>query len=265
MSSPEVGRLQVIVSADDFGLDEDTAAATIECFEAGALSSASIMPGMPATEIALAYARERPDLDWGVHLTFTSDSGLRPLAGPENVSCLVDAEGRFLSARAIRALALARRLDTAQIAREVDAQVSAVTDAGVQVSHVDSHRHLHKFAPFRAALAQLGIRRVRTVQDVYLTRPLRSPTYWSGRRWRGRIRNRFETTDHFFMAAVDDPPWAGSLLERLGSLRGSLEVGVHPGTREPWRDRDRAAVLDVTQRLDDRVERVDWRTLREDR
>ncbi len=265
MPSPDGRRLQVIVSADDFGLSGETVQATIDCFEAGALTSASIMPGMPATETALAYARERPELDWGVHLTFTADSGLQPLAGAEQVPCLADADGRFRSARSLRALALARRLDVGQIALEIEAQVSAVTAAGVEVSHVDSHRHLHKFATFRAALARLGIHRVRTVQDVYLTRALGSPTYWSGRRWRKRIRDEFETTDHFFMAAVDDPPWAGRLLERLASLRGSLEVGVHPGSREPWRARDRAAVLELAQGLDEHVERMDWRTLREDR
>jgi hypothetical protein len=101
------------------------------------------------------------------------------------------------------------------------------------------------------------------VQDVYVTRPLRSPTYWSGRRWRSRIRAEFETTDHFFMAAVGDPPWAKPLLTRLDSLRGSLEVGVHPGSSEPWRARDRDAVLELGQALE--VERIDWRTLREDR
>ena len=45
--------------------------ATIECFEAGALTSATIMPGMPSTDEALAFARTRPDLSFGVHLTLT--------------------------------------------------------------------------------------------------------------------------------------------------------------------------------------------------
>jgi predicted glycoside hydrolase/deacetylase ChbG (UPF0249 family) len=269
MSSPDAARLRLIVTADDFGLSDETVEATIECFEAGALTSASIMPGMPATEAALAYARERPALDVGVHLTFTADSGLAPFAGSEQVPCLVGADGRFLSARSLRARALARRLEPAQIAREIEAQVDVVTTAGVEVSHVDSHRHVHKFAPFRTALAsvlpKLGIRRVRAVQDVYVTRPLRSPTYWSRRRWRSRIRDEFETTDHFFMAAVGDPPWAPALLGRLDSLGGSLEIGVHPGSEEPWRARDRAAVLELAQALGDGVERVDWRTLREDR
>ena len=60
--------LQLIVNADDFGQSDDTVDATIECFEAGALTSATLMPGMPASERALdspvrtrARLRRAPD------------------------------------------------------------------------------------------------------------------------------------------------------------------------------------------------------------
>jgi predicted glycoside hydrolase/deacetylase ChbG (UPF0249 family) len=66
MSSRE---LQLIVNADDFGQSDETVEATIECFESGALTSASVMPGMPATERAVEFARTRPELGFGVHLT----------------------------------------------------------------------------------------------------------------------------------------------------------------------------------------------------
>jgi hypothetical protein len=259
-------KLQLIANADDFGLSADTVAATIECFEAEALTSATIMPGMPATDDAIAFAVEHPELDFGVHLTVTGELGLRPLAGTDAVPGLVDPDGVFRAPRAARARALLGRLDRRQLGLEIEAQVRAVRDAGVPVSHVDSHRHLHKFEPFRAALAQvlprLGVTRVRTVQDVYLQPARRSPTYWLRNRWRERIRSSFETTGHFFMAATGDPPWAEALLQRLPELRdGSLEVGVHPGRLEPWRDRDRLAVLELARGLGGGVELVGWRAL----
>ena len=77
MPSPENdGRLRLILNADDFGYDDDTVEATIECFRASALTSATIMLGMPATPGALEFARENPELDFGVHLVFTGDTGL---------------------------------------------------------------------------------------------------------------------------------------------------------------------------------------------
>ena len=141
-----------------------------------------------------------------------------------------------------------------QLEREIEAQVRAVLDAGVPASHVDSHRHLHKFAPVRAALAsvlpRLGIRRVRAVQDLYLSRPLRSPTYWLGRRWRASIRRAFETTEHFFMPSKSDRPLGEPVARLVAGLEaGSLEIGVHPGRAEAWRDRDRASALELVRRL----------------
>jgi hypothetical protein len=266
MPSPEAaGRLRLIVNADDFGFDEDTVEATVECFRAGALTSATIMLGMPATDQAFEFARGNPELDVGVHLSFTGDFGQRPLAGAERVPSLVDPEGRFLPVRTMRSRALAGRLAQGELELEIEAQVRAVREAGVQVSHVDSHRHVHKLGSFRAALARvlpgLGIRRVRTAQDVYVTRPLTSPTYWAGPRWRRQLRKAFETTDHFFMAAVPDPPWSTPLAARLEGLTGTLEVGVHPGRAQDWRDRDRRALLELAAGLDDRVELSDWRSL----
>jgi len=62
--------VRIVVNADDFGASAETVAATIEAFEEGALTSATIMPTMPAAGEALAYARDRPDRSFGVHLTF---------------------------------------------------------------------------------------------------------------------------------------------------------------------------------------------------
>jgi predicted glycoside hydrolase/deacetylase ChbG (UPF0249 family) len=263
MSSRE---LQLIVNADDFGQSDDTVDATIECFAAGALTSATLMAGMPATDRALAFAREHPELGFGAHLTFSADPAEHPLADPELVPCLLGYDGKLLSTRELRMRALLGRLVPQQLEREIEAQVRAIQEAGVTVSHVDSHRHLHKFAPFRAALTRalprLGIRRVRAVQDVYLRRPLASPTYWLGRRWRVSIRRAFETTEHFFMPSKEDRPWGKAVSQLVAALgAGSLEVGVHPGFEEGWRDRDRLAALELARSLPGGVKLVDWRTV----
>ena len=83
----------IVLHADDFGASADTVRATIECFE-GALTSASIMPAMPATAEAVEFARAHPDLDVGVHLTFVGEGDERPLSPPEEIPGLVDEHGR---------------------------------------------------------------------------------------------------------------------------------------------------------------------------
>lgn len=53
--------MRVILHADDFGYDKDTLEATIDCFERGALSSASIMVNCEASEKAFSYAKGIPN------------------------------------------------------------------------------------------------------------------------------------------------------------------------------------------------------------
>ncbi len=249
----------VVVNADDFGSSPDTLRATIECFEAGALTSATIMPGMPSTAEALAFARTRPDLSFGVHLTLVGDGTERPIAN--DVPGLTRPDGTLLPTRTMRLRALARRLPQDQLEREVSAQIAVVRDAGVPVSHVDSHRHLHKLGSVRAALLRVlpsfGIRRVRNVQNVYLRRPLASPTYWLGPLWRRRLVRVAATTTHFYMpTGMGDVDWDRRLLERMATLSGSLEVGAHPGTEDDWRAAERRAVVAFSERARERGHRL---------
>ena len=258
--------MRVVLHADDFGASADTVRATIECYEQGALTSASIMPAMPATAEAVEFARANPDLDVGVHLTFVGEGDERPLSPRDEIAGLVDENGRFLATRTIRLRALARRLPVEQIEREMTAQISAVRDHGVEISHVDSHRHVHKLPSFREALARvlpaLGIERVRAVQDVYLRKPRKSPTYWLGGRWQKELARRFTTTDHMYMpTSAADVAWEQPLAEIARGLNGTLEVGVHPGYGG-WRDGERTSVLafaELARR--DGHELVSWKAL----
>jgi predicted glycoside hydrolase/deacetylase ChbG (UPF0249 family) len=258
--------VRIVLNADDFGYSADTVRATIECFTRGALTSATIMPNMPATAEAAAFARGRPEFSFGVHLTFTGEGVEAPVSDAHRIPDLVDGAGRFPATNRVRRDALLRRLSVEQIAREIEAQIAAVGDHGVEVSHVDSHQHLHKFRPFRTALEtvlpRFGIRRVRNVQDVYVRRPVRSPTFWAGPVWRRRLMRSFETTDHLFVATgPQEGDWAEGLLRRVGRLGGSsLEVGVHPGFHEAWRAQEAASVTAFAARAAEQGhELVSWR------
>jgi predicted glycoside hydrolase/deacetylase ChbG (UPF0249 family) len=244
--------MKIILNADDFGYDQDTVTATIECFERGALTSATIMPKMPATPQAVDFARKNPRFSFGVHLTYVTDTVEAPVCDPAEIRALLREDGLFLASNQTRIRALLGRLPVAQIMRETRAQIRHLLDCGIRVSHVDSHGHLHKFRPFRRALEgvlkEFGIVKVRGVQDIYLKKPLLSPTYWFGGPWRKKIARAFKTTDHFYMCtSANDSSWPVMLLERLPEA-GTLELGVHPGYREQWRRQESEALQDFARR-----------------
>ncbi len=242
--------MHIIVNADDFGFSAETVRATIECFETGALSSATIMPNMPATQEALDYAKSHPQFSFGVHTTFVSDGQERPVLPPGDVPGLVDSEGRFHDSNKVRLLALLKRLPENELESELAAQLSVLTDHGIPISHVDSHGHVHKFPGFRNVLTRtlprFRVHRVRNVQNVYLRKPLASPTFWLGHHWRRNIETSFRTTQHFYMPATAmDRSWADQLLK---VVRGSnIEVGVHPGYTLDWQDEEREEVAVFTR------------------
>jgi predicted glycoside hydrolase/deacetylase ChbG (UPF0249 family) len=69
---------QVIVNADDFGLSTSENAVIFSAFQAGLISSATIMANMPEFEAACAMARH-PMLDGRIGLHFNLTYG-KPLS-----------------------------------------------------------------------------------------------------------------------------------------------------------------------------------------
>ncbi|MGD9920670.1 MAG: carbohydrate deacetylase [Pseudorhodoplanes sp.] len=232
--------MNIVTSADDFGYDEDTTERTIACFEDGILTGASIMANMPATERAADYARARPELCFGAHLVFCTDTVEKPLCDPRLIPAITAPGGSFLPSNRVRLLGLMGRIPPAQVAAEATAQLSRLSDLGVKVRYVDSHGHLHKIPCFQRALAEIlprfNIRAVRLAQNVFLETAGFRPMSYLYPMFNGGLRRRFATTAHFYMPETDGATnWPRALLQRLPQLNGTIEVGVHPGRATGWR------------------------------
>lgn len=236
--------MKVILHADDFGYDKDTTWATIELLESGAISSATIMAMMPATDMALDYAASHPEKSFGVHLTYVD--GITPVSSREEIPSLVDEEGNFLDSNLVRRKALKFSLSKKDIVKESVAQIRKIQEAGVRISHLDSHGHLHKFPSFLLALKEItrltNIHKVRRVQNVFIKKPRISPTLILNRLFSKYINDNFISTDYFYMSANNmDTEWSDSILKIMDNLPQAsvIEVGVHPGISdsetEGWR------------------------------
>jgi predicted glycoside hydrolase/deacetylase ChbG (UPF0249 family) len=230
---------QLIVNADDFGLNEHTVEWTIKGFECGALTSATIMAGMPATGKAVEYAKTHPQYSFGVHFYLVDET---PICCPDEIPSMIDPQtGKLWQTRKFILRNFMGLIRVEDLKRERRAQFMAIKDAGVPISHVDGHGHNHRLPQSIKALAELkselGFTRVRRCQDLavmggrmgLLSRLINGPMQ------RRMEKAGFKTTDHFLMNAghTDDEHWFAKAVASLPE--GIKEIGVHPGIDEVWR------------------------------
>ena len=132
------GTKLLIVHADDLGLSHSENAASIAAFGGGAVSSGSVIVPAPWAKEIIAWARQHPDADIGIHLDLTAEwQTLRwpGIAGRAEAPSLYDAEG-FLPASTEQ---VARQASAADVEKELRAQVARARELGLVPTHLDWH------------------------------------------------------------------------------------------------------------------------------
>jgi hopanoid biosynthesis associated protein HpnK len=140
-SSSHSNALKLIVHADDFGLSVAVNHGVIAAHLDGVLTSASIMANGAAFEEAAQLAKLHPSLDLGAHLTLIEEA---PVLEPSEIQSLVGDDGRFHKHITDFALRYARgEISLDEVSRELEAQMRKIAAAGLTISHLDSHQHVH--------------------------------------------------------------------------------------------------------------------------
>lgn len=218
----------LLVNADDFGFTTDVNEGILHCHNEGILTATTLMANGAAFDDAVRIALCTPSLDVGCH-------GV--LVGGHSV-----ADGRELPnsvGELLRALAL-RQVDPYV---ELKAQLERIRQAGLRITHMDTHKHTHLAPPVLEAVAKLaeeyGIRWIRRPFDL----PINGEPVPVARRVLSRslgfLRSRFHTvlarhgcatTDHFAGFALTGHLQASDLIRLFENLpAGSTELMVHPG------------------------------------
>jgi len=135
---------RLIINADDFGLTPGINRAIVELHRAGVVSSATLMATGPAFDDAVALALANPMLGIGCHLVLVDGM---PLCHAESIPTLLGADGKTFrpSALDFAQAALRGTIEPEDIARETLAQIQRLQRAGIDVTHIDSHKHTHLF------------------------------------------------------------------------------------------------------------------------
>lgn len=245
---------RLVLTADDLGIAVSTNEAILQAFQQGVLTRCSLMVVGPARDHAVALVQSRePRIPVGLHLSLTSG---RPISPPETIPDLVDGAGRL--ARGFGTLwrlsAWGGAAVREQILREVSAQFTAFAKTGLQLSHVDGHRHVHMIPRvFEIVSDQARVHHcpeIRVSREPFPRWSCRCREWWThpGRfldllpnlpkRWllawfAGRARQHLQglaTTDRVYGILDSGSMTCGRLLQLIEDCpRGVSEFIVHPG------------------------------------
>jgi chitin disaccharide deacetylase len=233
----------LIVTADDFGLHEAVNDAVEQAARGGILTAASLMVSGPAAADAVHRAQSLPNLRVGLHLALAD--GWASLA-PQEIPAIADAEGhmdgdmfwrgvRYFSSPSVRR----------QLEAEISAQFAAFARTGLQLDHVNVHKHFHVHPTILSILIRVardyGVRAVR-VPDEPLWFAARCGQWHSALSgsllapWVLLMKRRLRTAGIFYNDSIFGIAASGAmdeaqLLAILARLpHGVTEIYLHPAT-----------------------------------
>ena len=158
---------KLIVNADDLGLTAGVNRAIIETHVGGVVSAATLMANGAAFGDAVTAVRSAPNLSVGCHVVLVDGTPVSPPDAVDTLLAIRSAEpDKFYSSlSAFAARATLGGFDRDQLVAEVTAQIRRIQSAGLQVTHLDSHKHAHVFPDIFAALLRAarigGVRAIR--------------------------------------------------------------------------------------------------------
>lgn len=219
--------MRVIVNADDLGMDEATNENIFNLMSQGKVTSSTMMANAPCIEEAVREAKNFPQCSFGVHLNLTE---FHPLTDDERLLSLLDDEGRLRTENEdLKVVGATRKA----IAKELSAQIARIQSYGVNISHLDSHQHIHNIPTMFPVIKYLQYKF--NIKKIRLTREYpEAGRYGVKIRIKKKMYNcalrhfiRSKTTDGFsslvgFMANA----------EQIRTVCNTFEIMVHPGTDE---------------------------------
>lgn len=246
---------RVIINADDFGLTSGVNRAIVELHRGGVLTSATLMARAGATPEAIRMALGTPTLGVGCHVVLVDG---QPVLPPEKIPSLVQKQtGRFVSSLTtfLRRL-LTGRIRAAEVEAEAAAQIALLQEAGLRLTHIDTHKHTHMFpsvlAPLLRAARKAGIGALRNpfepewaVRATPRASFVRAAEVMALRRFgpffqRMIARAGMTTTDGTIAVAGTGRFDADTVRALLGELpEGTWELVTHPGYNDADLDKVR--------------------------
>lgn len=129
------------MNADDYGLTEGVNRAILDGHRNGIITSTTLMANGMAFDSAVSATSATPELSIGVHLNLTQG---RPVSSASHIPSIVTSNGSFypgpgmLARQVLRGKAKLKDIET-----ELRNQIQKIASAGIRITHLDGHKHIH--------------------------------------------------------------------------------------------------------------------------
>ncbi|MEO6326166.1 MAG: ChbG/HpnK family deacetylase [Thermoanaerobaculia bacterium] len=235
---------RLVLNADDVGLTLPLSAEAVALRACRAITDVSLLSVGSAFAESAAGLRNAGIDTAGVHLCLVGAE--LPLSAPAQIRSLLRGARFRGSWPSVAVAAASGRLAVAEVEREWEAQITRVLDAGLRVTHLDGHQHLHLLP----SLLPIAIRLARRFSVPMIRAPRGDDPAGCGgsvsplSRMRAGLLSRFghAARRKLRAAGLPEPPrvlglaeagrmtlerWS-VLLESLSDA-GDFEVALHPG------------------------------------
>lgn len=232
----------LIINADDFGRHELINRAVEKSFLEGCLKSATIMAGGKFFDDAVKISKKNPSLGVGIHFTLANGY---PVLPPEKIPSLVTDDGIFHENYVVFLKKyLQGKISLDEIKIELAAQLEKVQRARINLTHFDSHQHLHHFPGIIEIVLDLAesakISKMRVSNSKIFDGKLDSVGKFIGRLGLSSLakfaankahKKNFSTPEHFAGIVAGESVSENFMENLILSLQeGTTEVMLHPGT-----------------------------------
>lgn len=229
---------KLIINADDFGFTANVNQGIINSHINGILTSTSLMASGYAFDEAVRLAKQHPQLSIGAHLTLVD---VKPVLPPGQIPTLVNNEGNFVADyRQFFRNFLLRKIKLNDIRNELNAQLAKLMEAGIAISHINSHQHMHIFPGILDVVIDLAIKyKIRWLRHCYdSSAGIRGMgergLAFLAKKGKMKIANAgLRSSDYFWGTANTGKMKKADLIHMLKNLpEGITEIMTHPGEHD---------------------------------
>jgi chitin disaccharide deacetylase len=217
---------EIIINADDFGLKSSVNKAIVESFKAGTITSTTLMANMPGFDEAIQLAYENDLLSSvGIHLNLTG--GVPLTEAIRNTNLFYNEKNSDLKKHKKNLFRLTTS-DRALVFNEFSAQIERVKNAGIQITHIDTHHHIDEIWSITQIIQELL--KKYNIPSMRILNNMNQSTRFHKKMYR-KLVNRLIRMNH-----ANYTDFLGNQLEAVNRLvndpafceNKKLEIMVHP-------------------------------------